>query len=257
MRHHVHAPRFVPGLLVGLDRPAEAAGHAGVGDEDVDPPACLDGLRDQRPHAALAAGVELDGEAVDLGGDRRRPVDVAVGDDDGARALLGQAPRERAADAAAPARHDHVPSGKLHRGVLYVLMGGGAGVIGLDRPAERVSVAPLLGELRYGRELARLAASRLFRSVRRREHAPPVLLVPGFMAGDASLAVLRQWLLRRGHRVHTSGIRANVDCAEELVGRLAEQLRALASETERRVLLSARAAAARSRARWPCASPTP
>ena len=116
-------------------------------------------------------------------------------------------------------------------------MGGQAGVIGLERPAEQATVAPLLGELRYGRELARLLASRLFRSVQRREDAPPVLLVPGFMAGDASLTVLRQWLSRRGHRVHMSGIRANVDCAEELVGRLAEQLHALASETEQRVYM--------------------
>ncbi len=116
-------------------------------------------------------------------------------------------------------------------------MGDQAGVIGLGRPAEQVSVAPLLGELRYGRELARLLASRLFRSVERRADAPPVLLVPGFMAGDASLTVLRQWLSRRGHRVHMSGIRANVDCAEELVGRLREQLHALASETEERVFL--------------------
>jgi triacylglycerol lipase len=130
-----------------------------------------------------------------------------------------------------------MPSGKLHWGVLYVLMGGQAGVIGPERPAEQATVAPLLGELRYGRELARLLASRLFRSVQRREDAPPVLLVPGFMAGDASLSVLRQWLSRRGHRVHMSGIRANVDCAEELVGRLAGQLHALASETEQRVFL--------------------
>ncbi len=98
-------------------------------------------------------------------------------------------------------------------------------------------MAPLLGELRYGRELARLLASRQFRAVQRREDAPPVLLVPGFMAGDSSLAVMRQWLQRRGHLVHMSGIRANVDCAEDLVSRLAEQLQALASEAERRVFL--------------------
>ncbi|HTZ88489.1 MAG TPA: hypothetical protein VMB05_17625 [Solirubrobacteraceae bacterium] len=103
--------------------------------------------------------------------------------------------------------------------------------------AEQTSVAPLLGELRYGRELARLLASRTFRAVERREDAPPVLLVPGFMAGDASLAVLRQWLMRRGHRVHMSGIRANVGCSEEHVARLAEQLRALHTETERKVFL--------------------
>jgi triacylglycerol lipase len=115
-------------------------------------------------------------------------------------------------------------------------MGGRAGVTATERPGD-VTVAPLLGELRYGGELTRLLASRLFRSVERRADAPPVLLIPGFMAGDASLTVLRQWLSRRGHRVHMSGIRANVDCAEELVARLAEQLQALAAETEERFFL--------------------
>lgn len=116
-------------------------------------------------------------------------------------------------------------------------MGGEAAVSYAEGAAEAVSVAPLLGELRYGRELARLLASRTFRGVEARSDAPPVLLVPGFMAGDASLAVMRQWLLRRGHRVHMSGIRANVGCSEEHVARLAEQLRALHSETEQRVFL--------------------
>jgi pimeloyl-ACP methyl ester carboxylesterase len=98
-------------------------------------------------------------------------------------------------------------------------------------------IAPLWGEVRYGGELARLLASREFRSVKKRDDAPPVLLVPGFMAGDASLRVLRQWLVRRGHRVHMSGFRANVGCAAELVARLDEQLHALASETEQSVYL--------------------
>jgi len=103
--------------------------------------------------------------------------------------------------------------------------------------AQRTAVAPLFGELRYGRELARLLASRTFREVGSRAGARPVLLVPGFMAGDASLTVLREWLVRRGHRVHMSGIRANLGCSEEHVARLAEQLRALHSETKRRVFL--------------------
>ena len=82
------------------------------------------------------------------------------------------------------------------------------------------SVAPLWGELRYGGELARLLADREFRAVERRADAQPVLLIPGFMAGDASLTILRRWLRRRGHRVRMSGIRANVGCAERLVSKL-------------------------------------
>lgn len=101
----------------------------------------------------------------------------------------------------------------------------------------RSPVAPLWGELRYGGELARLLADGEFRTPRRRVDAQPVLLIPGFMAGDASLTMLRAWLRRRGHRVATSGMRANVDCAEQIVGRLEAQLHGLASETGRPVFL--------------------
>ncbi len=116
-------------------------------------------------------------------------------------------------------------------------MEGGAGVRWAEGAVRQSPSVPLWNEARYGRELTRLLASSEFRSVPRHADAPPVLLIPGFMAGDSSLRVLRRWLLRRGHRVHMSGIRANVGCADALVNRLDEQLRALSSETERRVFL--------------------
>ena len=55
----------------------------------------------------------------------------------------------------------------------------------------------------------------------------PVLLIPGFLAGDASLTVLAGWLRRRGHDVHTSGIRLNVGCAGRELDRLGTVLEAL------------------------------
>jgi len=88
-------------------------------------------------------------------------------------------------------------------------------------------VAPMWGELRYSGELARLLAGQALHAPRRRQDAPPVLLVPGFMAGDASLAVMRHWLRRRGHSVASSGMVANVDCAERIVARLESQLERL------------------------------
>jgi pimeloyl-ACP methyl ester carboxylesterase len=97
--------------------------------------------------------------------------------------------------------------------------------------------APIWGELRYSSELARLLSDGMLRSPRRREDAAPVLLIPGFMAGDASLAILRAWLRRRGHRVATSGIVANVDCAGRTVSRLAPQVRELAEHGDRRAVL--------------------
>ncbi len=101
----------------------------------------------------------------------------------------------------------------------------------VEGTAEPSSVAPVWGELRYSGELARLLADRSLRRPRRREDAPPVLLIPGFMAGDSSLGVLRQWLRRRGHRVSMSGMRVNVGCAERIVSRLEEHLAEFAADS--------------------------
>jgi pimeloyl-ACP methyl ester carboxylesterase len=94
---------------------------------------------------------------------------------------------------------------------------------GLEAPA-----APLWGELRYGGELARLLAGGVLSGElglrRRRIQRRPVMLIPGFMAGDSSLAVMRAWLRRNGHPVSMSGLRLNAGCAEEIVSRLQEQL---------------------------------
>lgn len=83
---------------------------------------------------------------------------------------------------------------------------------------------PLGYELRFWPEFARLLAEARFWAP---DHSPeqgdrrlPVLLIPGFMAGDASLTVLAGWLRRRGHGVHTSGIRLNVGCAGRELERL-------------------------------------
>ncbi len=100
-----------------------------------------------------------------------------------------------------------------------------------------VPQVPIWGELRYSAELARLLADATFRSPERRDDPVPVLLVPGFMAGDASLTVMRDWLRRRGHFVTTSGIRANVGCAERIVSRLQVHVRELSDARGRTVAI--------------------
>jgi triacylglycerol lipase len=97
--------------------------------------------------------------------------------------------------------------------------------------------APVWGELRYGGELVRLLSDTRLRAPGRREDAAPVMLIPGFMAGDNSLRVMRHWLRRRGHRVAMSGMRVNVDCAEEIVQRLEAQLETFAAERGSPVVL--------------------
>lgn len=103
--------------------------------------------------------------------------------------------------------------------------------------APAVAVAPLRGELRYGLELARLLAHRDFHFPAWRAHSPPVLLVPGFMAGDASLHMLSRWLRRRGSHTSGAGIVVNFDCAERTLGRIESRLRWLVERGEGRVVL--------------------
>ena len=52
----------------------------------------------------------------------------------------------------------------------------------------------------------------------------PVLLIPGFLAGDPTLTLMARWLRRLGYRPCRAGMRANVDCTERALGRLEGQL---------------------------------
>jgi triacylglycerol lipase len=96
----------------------------------------------------------------------------------------------------------------------------------------------LLGEARIQLELAALLASEVYRGVGvPRGDGAPVVLVPGFLAGDVSLAVLRAWLRRLGHRTYRSGINWNVDCSETAVRRLDRRVIDVAERTGRPVAL--------------------
>jgi pimeloyl-ACP methyl ester carboxylesterase len=65
----------------------------------------------------------------------------------------------------------------------------------------------------------------------------PVLLIPGFLAGDDSLRLMTQWLRRTGHHTRKAGIRSNVDCSAVSAERLAERLECLADTTGQRVAI--------------------
>ena len=82
-----------------------------------------------------------------------------------------------------------------------------------------------LRELRWQAELARLLADPVYRGVGLpRGDGGPVLLIPGFLAGDASLSVMATWLRRVGHRPRRAGIAANVHCSDTAVDRLSRVL---------------------------------
>jgi pimeloyl-ACP methyl ester carboxylesterase len=54
----------------------------------------------------------------------------------------------------------------------------------------------------------------------------PVFLIPGYMAGDASLGPMAHALRAAGFRTQTSGVRLNVGCANEMVGPIEARLAA-------------------------------
>lgn len=63
----------------------------------------------------------------------------------------------------------------------------------------------------------------------------PVLLIPGFLAGDGSLGVMTGWLRRSGYRTRRAGMRFNVDCSSRSLDALEVRAQALAQRYGRRV----------------------
>ncbi|MEA2458029.1 MAG: triacylglycerol lipase [Thermoleophilaceae bacterium] len=97
---------------------------------------------------------------------------------------------------------------------------------------------PIWRESRVGLEAASLLRSPVFKG-EGVEHADgqPVLLIPGFLAGDDSLGLMTQWLRRTGHHTRKAGIRANVGCSSAAADRLAERLQCLADTSGQRVAI--------------------
>src|SRR5262249_52472264 len=86
----------------------------------------------------------------------------------------------------------------------------------MDGAVRLPQIPPIWRESRAGVEMAALMRS----SVWRGDGVPqgegrPVLLIPGFLAGDGSLATMTRWLRANGYRTQRAGIRANVDCSNE------------------------------------------
>jgi triacylglycerol lipase len=85
---------------------------------------------------------------------------------------------------------------------------------------------PPLLEGRIGMERLQLLRDPVFRGRDvPRGHDEPVLLIPGFLAGDWSLRVLAGWLRRLGYRPSGSSLRVNQDDSEVTVALLSRQLR--------------------------------
>jgi triacylglycerol lipase len=94
------------------------------------------------------------------------------------------------------------------------------------------------GEMRWQLEFARLLIDPVYRGA----GVPPgrdrpVIAIPGFLAGDASLSVMREWLRRGGYDAHASGIVSNIDCSDRAVAELERRLTRLAQRTGHKVAL--------------------
>ncbi len=83
----------------------------------------------------------------------------------------------------------------------------------------------------FAQHLSRLLCDPIFfRPDAARGEGAPVLLIPGFFAGDWSLATMARWLTRIGYRPYLSGIDWNVGCPNEKSERLGWRLAHLTDE---------------------------
>jgi pimeloyl-ACP methyl ester carboxylesterase len=100
------------------------------------------------------------------------------------------------------------------------------------------SQPPIWREGRLGLEVAALLRDPVFHGDGVPDAAgQPVLLIPGFLAGDDSLGLMTRWLRRTGHHTRKAGIRSNIDCSESAVKRLEERVEILAECREQKVAI--------------------
>jgi pimeloyl-ACP methyl ester carboxylesterase len=110
-------------------------------------------------------------------------------------------------------------------------------VFGAEPVRERWMGRPL-AETRAWLEFVRLLADPAFYGVGvPRGDDRPVVLMPGFLAGDQTLLVLAGWLRRIGYRPQLCGFVANTGCSDRTLDRLERRVEGLWRRHGRRVAL--------------------
>lgn len=95
-----------------------------------------------------------------------------------------------------------------------------------------------LAETRAWLELARLLADPVLYGVGvPRGDGRPVVLMPGFLAGDQTVAVMAAWLRRVGYRPQLCGFVANAGCSDRTLDRVERRVEGLWRSFGRRVAL--------------------
>ncbi len=94
-----------------------------------------------------------------------------------------------------------------------------------------------LAETRSTLELARLIVDPVFvtQADLPRGDGRPVVLLPGFLAGDQTLLIMAAWLRRLGYAPHTCGFVSNVDCSDRALQRVQRRVDDLHRSRGRRV----------------------
>jgi triacylglycerol lipase len=115
----------------------------------------------------------------------------------------------------------------------------GAAALGLEdvEQSDRWRGRPL-AETRWSLELSRLLVDPVFTG----RHVPhgdgrSVMVMPGFLAGDQTLAVLAGWLRRIGYRPRVCGFVANAGCSDRALDRVERRVDQVASLNGRRLAL--------------------
>jgi pimeloyl-ACP methyl ester carboxylesterase len=102
----------------------------------------------------------------------------------------------------------------------------------------RSSRPPLWREARFGLEAAALLRDPILRGEGLADgRGRPAFLIPGFLAGDGSLALMANWLRRAGYRPSTAGMRANVACSGAAHERLEQRLERMVEEQGQRAVV--------------------
>ena len=132
---------------------------------------------------------------------------------------------------------------------------GPAGIRALARETSTiVEAGRLVRRTRTDRRAARCCRTPAATSVTAHD---PVLLVPGFMAGDATLKAMSMFLRRQGFRTYRAQIHVNVGCTREAADRLERRIETIAIRAQPQGdASSATASAACSPADSPRAAPT-
>jgi hypothetical protein len=104
-----------------------------------------------------------------------------------------------------------------------------------------------VAETRWTLELGRVLADPVWRSVSvPRGDGRPVVLMPGFLAGDQTLLIIAAWLRRLGYRPRLCGFVANTGCSDRTSTESSSESRRYGGRTDAETRVSRPTAAARS-----------